>query len=325
MTTVRTKSAAKGPAKLVQPIHFEDYSGVQFERLVFAALLRMDRWRSLEWYGQVGSDLGRDIWGIRENDALKGETVCVQCVNRDKLTAAKARRDIDKVVSSASGKPNVLRFVCRSSVSAGLRDETKKHANSKGIYNCEIWGGQEFEERIRSSCESLLKRFVEGVEFPDAAAGLRDFAEETKPVTDDEILALMARVFDRPAFTTHFGAESSLPAFKQAITDTIQAVNTGICQTRDGKEIRRIPSRHDLQDAVKKAELADIIRKLTELRSRFDALIRAGEIRPCGCSDKDCSIFMLSHQAVEEMNRLRSDILSDFRRIYPKFEVRPEW
>jgi hypothetical protein len=24
-------------------------------------------WCSLEWYGQVGSDLGRDIWGVRDD------------------------------------------------------------------------------------------------------------------------------------------------------------------------------------------------------------------------------------------------------------------
>ena len=63
------------PAKYVQPIHFEDFDGAQFERLIFAYHARTEKWRSLEWYGQTGSDLGRDIWGIREGG---GETVCVQ-------------------------------------------------------------------------------------------------------------------------------------------------------------------------------------------------------------------------------------------------------
>ena len=47
------------PAKYVQPIHFEDFDGLQFERLVFAYHARADKWRSIEWYGQSGSDLGR--------------------------------------------------------------------------------------------------------------------------------------------------------------------------------------------------------------------------------------------------------------------------
>ena len=69
------------PAKYVQPVHFEDFDGTQFERLVFAYHARVEKWRSLEWYGQSGSDLGRDVWGVRED----GETVCIQCVNRSRL------------------------------------------------------------------------------------------------------------------------------------------------------------------------------------------------------------------------------------------------
>ncbi len=34
------------------------------ECLVFAYLARTEKWKSLEWYGQAGSDLGRDIWGV---------------------------------------------------------------------------------------------------------------------------------------------------------------------------------------------------------------------------------------------------------------------
>jgi hypothetical protein len=49
------------PAKHVQPLHFEDFAGAQFERLVFAYHARTEKWRSLEWYGQVGSDLGPSV------------------------------------------------------------------------------------------------------------------------------------------------------------------------------------------------------------------------------------------------------------------------
>src|SRR5437588_2681064 len=73
------------PAATIRPVHFDDFSGNEFERLVFAYQLRMGKWRSLEWYGQSGSDLGRDIWGERED----GGTLCVQCVNRKIFTATK--------------------------------------------------------------------------------------------------------------------------------------------------------------------------------------------------------------------------------------------
>ena len=44
----------------------------------------------------------------------------------------------------------------------------------------------------------------------------------------------MAECFDRPAFDTPFRDESNVPDFKKAITDTIEALNTGIHRLRDG-------------------------------------------------------------------------------------------
>jgi hypothetical protein len=61
------------PAKYVQPVHFEDFDGLPFERLVFAYHARAEKWLSLEWSGQTGSDLGRDIWGIRDEGEGRGE------------------------------------------------------------------------------------------------------------------------------------------------------------------------------------------------------------------------------------------------------------
>lgn len=51
-------------ARTVRPIHFEDFSG---ERLVFAYHL-CDGWTDLAWFGQTGSDQGRDIIGTRPFD-----------------------------------------------------------------------------------------------------------------------------------------------------------------------------------------------------------------------------------------------------------------
>jgi hypothetical protein len=44
------------PAKYVQPIPFEDSDVSQFERLVFAYHARIEKWKSLEWHGQSGSN-----------------------------------------------------------------------------------------------------------------------------------------------------------------------------------------------------------------------------------------------------------------------------
>ena len=181
------------PASLVHPIHFEDFDGSQFERLVFAHHWRSDDWRSLEWYGQAGSDLGRDIWGIRENATKDGESICIQCANRKNLTFAKVAQDISKVLKAPNGVPHRFRVVAQSTISAKMRDKIKAHVKSLGVQECDTWSGQEFEEFLRKGAESLLKRFIEGESFPDAPEDLRKLATSTQPVTDDESLALFAR------------------------------------------------------------------------------------------------------------------------------------
>ena len=314
------------PNRIVQPIHFEDFDGHQFERLVFAYLIRTDNWLSLEWYGQTGSDSGRDIWGIREREGHpQGQKVCVQCANHESLAYKKVQEDFEKILKGPNGKPDAFIVVAGGTVSATLRDKTKKLCEKKQVYASEIWSGKEFEERLRAKAESLLKRFVEGKEFPDAPADLRKFTEAITPQSDDEILALMAGLFDRPAFYTPFHQESSIPAFKKAITDTIEALNTGIHRLRDGTEIRRIPSRHSIRSVETKKKLSQIERMLGELRAKYDESVKTGDIRPCGCNVPDCPVFFVSHRVACEMDHLREEILEAFRRLYPDFDVRLGW
>lgn len=314
------------PNRMVQPIHFEDFDGHQFERLVFAYLFRTDNWLSLEWYGQTGSDSGRDIWGIRERDGHpEGQKVCVQCSNQKSLTYKKVQEDLSKILNGPNGKPDAFIVVAGGSVSATLRDKTRKICEQKKIFTNEIWAGPEFEERLRAKTESLLKRFINGDEFPDAPAELRIFAEAITPQSDDEILALMTGLFDRPAFYTPFHQESSIPAFKKAITDTIEALNTGVHRLRDGTEIRRIPSRNEIQSAETKKILSHIERMLGELRAKYDEGIKDGDIRPCGCNVPDCPVFFVSPRTAGEMDRLREKILETFHKLYPAFNVRLGW
>ena len=314
------------PNRIVQPVHFEDFDGHQFERLVFAYLIRTDNWLFLEWYGQTGGDSGRDIWGIRERDGYpQGQKVCVQCANHKSLAYRKVQEDFEKILRGPNGKPHAFVIVAGGTVSAALRDKTKKLCEKKQVYVNEIWSGKEFEERLRAKAESLLKRFVEGEEFPDAPADLRNFAEAITPQSDDEILALMAGLFDRPAFYTPFCQESSIPAFKKAITDTIEALNTGIHRLRDGTEIRRIPSRHSIRSAETKRKLSQIERMLGKLRANYDESVKTGDIRPCGCDDPDCPVFFVSHRVAREIDYLREEILEAFRTLYPPFDVRLGW
>lgn len=306
----------------VAPIHFEDFSGTNFERLVFAYLLRTDDWSELEWYGQVGSDSGRDICGNRLRDGKpQGEKVSVLCANWRRLTTTKVTDDLKKLGKSNWAAPDRCIVLCGSPVSASLRDKIKRAVTANGIGECEVWAGPEFEERLRHKAESLLKRFVDGVQFPDTPDEIRTFVGSVKPANDAEIVALMAGLFDRPAFYTPFYSESSIPAFKQAISDTIEGLGTGIHRLRDGTIIRRIPSRHDIKSKETRDAVAKIERKLVNLRAQFDTFVRRGEIKPCSCGQPDCPTFMVSANAAQELDLLRNEILDAFRVIHPAFAV----
>lgn len=54
--------------KTVHPFDFENLSPSDFERLVFAFLCRGWAWKTLDWFGQLGDDGGRDIIGVREHE-----------------------------------------------------------------------------------------------------------------------------------------------------------------------------------------------------------------------------------------------------------------
>jgi hypothetical protein len=142
--------------------------------------------------------------------------------------------------------PQRFRVVTRSNVSGAMRSKIRKEVTSKGVNHCDIWSGAEFEEFLRHAAESLLKRFTEGEAFPDTAPDLLAFAQADGLISDDEAVALMAKLFDRPAFYTPIHQECNLGDFKQAITDTIQALGTSIWKARDGHVIARIPSRQQL-------------------------------------------------------------------------------
>ena len=109
------------PNSTVRRVHFEDFGGAEFERLVFAYHVWVG-WSELAWYGQTGSDQGRDIIGVEPFDAAPPRRTVIQCVNRSLLTQAKAERDMGKAVAAPTGRPDAFRFVCRSSISAERRD-----------------------------------------------------------------------------------------------------------------------------------------------------------------------------------------------------------
>jgi hypothetical protein len=300
------------PEVAVLPVHFEDRSGTEFERLCFAYLLRAFEWKTIAWYGQLGGDAGRDIWAVRKT----GETECFQCANHRALKFKKAEEDLAKVVAGPNGVPTKFTLITGGKVSADMRDRVIAHAKGLGIREVEVWSGPEFEERLRRDEPLLIRRFVEGVPFPETVEGLRAMSLDGE-VTDDEALALMAECFDRPAFMTEFRSESSIPDFKKAITDTIEALNTGVRRLRDGTEVGRIPRKAQLKDPAKRKVVEEVVELLVELRARFDGFVVSGDIRLCGCGKPECSVFTIWPDAAHALDDLRERILREFGRVAP--------
>lgn len=127
--------------KVVLPIHFEDRSGNEFERLVFAYLSDTESWDSIEWLGQTGDDGGRDIWAVKNK-----KTYCYQCANYQRLTMEKVEEDIDKLIKGNTIPDNFI-VVCGGTVTPKLREKIKDHASTCGVESTTTFSGREFEEK----------------------------------------------------------------------------------------------------------------------------------------------------------------------------------
>ena len=95
------------PSSVVHRIHFEDFGGPDFERLVFAYHLRA-AWTDVAWYGQNGSDQGRDIIGTELFDGELPRRTVIQCVNRNAITQSKAEDDLGAAFAAPTGPPERL-------------------------------------------------------------------------------------------------------------------------------------------------------------------------------------------------------------------------
>lgn len=123
-------------------------------------------------------------------------------------------------------------------MSAETKYNCKAHADSKKIKICQVWSGPDFEEHLRFHAPSVLNRFFNGEELPEDEAELRKFMLELDPATEKEAGLLVARLFNRPAFQTPSHCESSMPAFSQAIADTIGALIPAFGATARGRSFR---------------------------------------------------------------------------------------
>jgi len=106
----------------------EDRSGTEFERLSFAYLVRAFEWKTIDWYGQLGGDSGRDIWGVRE----AGATECFQCANHRALKFKKAEEDLAKLIAGSNGLPTKFTLITGGKVTAEMREKVVARAMESG-------------------------------------------------------------------------------------------------------------------------------------------------------------------------------------------------
>ncbi|ELX10205.1 hypothetical protein Jab_2c22920 [Janthinobacterium sp. HH01] len=289
--------------KTVHPINFSELSGSQFERLVFATLYRMYAFKTLEWFGQSGDDGGRDIIGTRDDESGNEILVYVACANWQSFKSTKGISDINKIVKAGT-IPNELIIISGGSVSADIRTKCQSHAAIKGVATTQVWSGTEFEERLRFHASSVLARFFQGEELPDEASELRILQHD--PVTNTAAAQFLGRIFDRPVFHTRFQEESSLPAFRQALGDTINALNNGIRRDRESAIIERGLPRHLFTELSVKNSLAACVKSITELRTSFDNGLRTKQIKLCGCGKTDCPVFIIEPNYCDRLESERA-------------------
>lgn len=300
--------------KTVHAIDFTRVSGTEFERLVLAFAVRRWPWETIEWYGQVGDDGGRDLHGTRPGDDGRPEAVVIACANWAKLSATKGKGDIKKIARGAAGVPDRLLLVAGGSVAASVRTSIVAAAKAAKISAAEVWSGPEFEEQLRLHAEPVLARFLAGDVLPDDPDAARAL-DRVGAGVETASLALLRGVFERPAFETPFHAESNLGHFRRALGDVIAALNTGIVRDRDSAIVHRMPSRFAYESTRTREVLADLARQVDDLRAALEVQIRDGKIRVCGCGQADCPTFMVDRSAAAELDQRRRQILDHVSRI----------
>jgi len=85
--------------------------------------------------------------------------------------------------------------------------------------------------------------------LPDDEHSLKEFLRKLDATDAASAASFIEGLFERPAFQTPIHQESNLPDFKQAIADTIAALNTGIWRDREKNTIARGPSIQSFSDA----------------------------------------------------------------------------
>jgi len=261
------------PESSVFRVHFEDRSGTEFERLCFAYISHIREWHSIDWYGQVGADSGRDIWAVLKADDGIEHSYCYQCANHRSLRFKKAQVDIDKMTSrKQSVLPDHFVLIAGGQVSARLKGRIISYAESKGLSSVQVWSGPELEERIRKDAPHLIRRFCEGEPFPEG--DLRSLSIDNHPLSmtlngHDELISWCSEIILNDQFTTGDarGAWSKkYPAYLDFVYGSTLPSDIGIRDTISYSAWIAIALRHYLTILADKEQANRLTKKLVLLQ-----------------------------------------------------------
>lgn len=183
----------------------------------------------------------------------------------------------------------------------------------------------ELSMRDVSRCQDLQQeadQVLREAEEADLAKMREPGAIPTQTAQDeDTALQRLVRCFDRPALYTPFFQETSLADFRKAITDTIEALNTGIRRLRDGTFIERVMQRHDFADPDVRHRLDQIEKMVVNIRTQYVAFHHDGQIQcklPPGSPFQE---YLVQQSACRTMDELRASVLDAVRRLVPTFTI----
>ncbi|KAB2899467.1 MAG: hypothetical protein F9K40_10245 [Kofleriaceae bacterium] len=184
----------------------------------------------------------------------------------------------------------------------------QRKSATNGIWLCQNHAKQIDDDPVQFTVEKLehAKAEHEARIAAELRAGRRSLT-----ATDEDILAALETVIDRPALYEPF-AYCRNAYFGKAVSDVIEALNTGIHRLRDGTEIKRIPSRHQLKTKRNRDVLEGIVEMLGEARGLHASLVADGLIADgCGCTK--------TPDACAPLDDVRAKILAAFRSLRPTF------
>jgi hypothetical protein len=163
-----------------------------------------------------------------------------------------------------------------------------------------------------------IKKSFSSLDGPDLEKALSSDPSLINVLKDERVLAEMAELFKRAAFTTPFQLEESIPDFKEALKKTIFLLTNGFPITTNGKMKL---SKRDLHDPTKRIILDEIIATIIKVRNKYEYYRQNGEIGYWENDNPKAPMIKMTDLANREIYNLRKKVLDDFRKIYPAFDV----